>query len=63
MIVNGTVVMNNLKEILQDNYDAINIRKYIKKKTGLQDNVMDTINWDALGRNLKKQYLFKQIRL
>eukprot|EP00957_Ditylum_brightwellii_P043577 3303316-Ditylum_brightwellii.AAC.1 len=63
MIVNGTVVTNNLKEILQDNYDVINIRQYVKKKTSLQDNVMGMINWDTLGRNLKKQHLFNQIRL
>eukprot|EP00957_Ditylum_brightwellii_P184558 14056275-Ditylum_brightwellii.AAC.1 len=63
MIVNGTVVTNNLKEILQNNYDAINIQKYVQQKTDLQDNVMDMINWDALGRNLEKQHLFDQIRL
>eukprot|EP00957_Ditylum_brightwellii_P025126 1901924-Ditylum_brightwellii.AAC.1 len=30
LVVNGTVVTNNLKSILQDNYEAIDIRKYIK---------------------------------
>eukprot|EP00957_Ditylum_brightwellii_P082015 6236516-Ditylum_brightwellii.AAC.1 len=37
--------------------------KYVQKKTSLLDNVMDTIDWDALGRNLEKQHLFNQIRL
>eukprot|EP00957_Ditylum_brightwellii_P197007 15009004-Ditylum_brightwellii.AAC.1 len=63
MIVNRTVVTNDLKEVLQDNYDAIDIHKHINKKIGLEDNAMDMINWDVLGRNLKKQHLFNQIRL
>eukprot|EP00957_Ditylum_brightwellii_P084049 6390046-Ditylum_brightwellii.AAC.1 len=63
LIVNRTVVTNNLKKILKNNYDTINIQKYVQKKTSLLDNVMDTIDWDSLGRNLKKQHLFNQIRL
>eukprot|EP00957_Ditylum_brightwellii_P166983 12712321-Ditylum_brightwellii.AAC.1 len=28
LVLNGAVVTNNVKTILQDNYEAINIRKY-----------------------------------
>eukprot|EP00957_Ditylum_brightwellii_P211329 15366049-Ditylum_brightwellii.AAC.2 len=63
LVVNGTVVTNNLKSILQDNYEAINTRKCVKKKTSLDDATIDKIDWSALGQNLQRQHLFNQIRL
>eukprot|EP00957_Ditylum_brightwellii_P071061 5400088-Ditylum_brightwellii.AAC.1 len=63
IVLNGTVVTNNFKTILQDNYEAIYIQKYIKRKTGLNDATIDKIDWTALGQNLQRQYLFNQIRL
>eukprot|EP00957_Ditylum_brightwellii_P163916 12479284-Ditylum_brightwellii.AAC.1 len=63
LVVNGTVVTNNLKFILQDNYEAIDIRKCIKKKTSLDDATIDKIDWSVLGQNLQRQHLFNQIRL
>eukprot|EP00957_Ditylum_brightwellii_P006278 476171-Ditylum_brightwellii.AAC.1 len=63
LVVNGTVVTNKLKSILQDNYEATNIRKYIIKKTSLDDATIDKIDWCVLGQNLQRQHLFNQIRL
>eukprot|EP00957_Ditylum_brightwellii_P166982 12712320-Ditylum_brightwellii.AAC.1 len=45
LVLNGTVVTNNFKTILQDNYEAINITKYVKRKTGLNDATIDKIDW------------------
>eukprot|EP00957_Ditylum_brightwellii_P029202 2207319-Ditylum_brightwellii.AAC.1 len=61
--LNGTMVTNNFKTILQDNYEAIDIRKYVKRKTGLNDASIDKIDWSALSQNLQRQHLFNQIRL
>eukprot|EP00957_Ditylum_brightwellii_P190390 14492916-Ditylum_brightwellii.AAC.1 len=44
-VVNGIGVTNNLKTILHDNCKAIDIRKYVKKKTGLDDATIDKIDW------------------
>eukprot|EP00957_Ditylum_brightwellii_P088784 6761445-Ditylum_brightwellii.AAC.1 len=63
LVVNGTMVTNNLKSILHDNYEAIDIRQYIKKKTSLNDATIDKIDWSVLGQNLQRQHLFNQIRL
>eukprot|EP00957_Ditylum_brightwellii_P057556 4364121-Ditylum_brightwellii.AAC.1 len=48
LVINGTVVTNNLKSMLQDNYEANDIRKYIKKKISLDDATMDMIDWGEL---------------
>eukprot|EP00957_Ditylum_brightwellii_P145949 11114632-Ditylum_brightwellii.AAC.1 len=63
LVVNGTVVTNHLKSLLQENYEATIIRKYIKKKTSLDDATIDKIDWHAIGQNLQRQHLFNQIRL
>eukprot|EP00957_Ditylum_brightwellii_P144621 11017310-Ditylum_brightwellii.AAC.1 len=63
IVLNGTVVTNNFKTILYDNYKAIDIRKYVKRKTGLNDATIGKIDWSALGQNLQRQHLFNQIRL
>eukprot|EP00957_Ditylum_brightwellii_P099984 7619702-Ditylum_brightwellii.AAC.1 len=63
LAVNGTVVTNNLKSILQDNYEATDIKKYIKKKASLDDATIDKIDWSALGQNLRRQHICNQIRL
>eukprot|EP00957_Ditylum_brightwellii_P098420 7498436-Ditylum_brightwellii.AAC.1 len=48
LVINNTVVTNNLKSILQDIYEATDIRKYIKKAS-LDDTFMDMIDWCTLG--------------
>eukprot|EP00957_Ditylum_brightwellii_P071488 5434270-Ditylum_brightwellii.AAC.1 len=53
LVLNGTVVTNNFKNILRDNYDAINIRKYVKRKTGLNDAAIDKIDWSALSKTFR----------
>eukprot|EP00957_Ditylum_brightwellii_P097062 7391474-Ditylum_brightwellii.AAC.1 len=40
IVLNGAVVTNNFKTI----YKAINIRKYVKRKTGLNNATIDKIN-------------------
>eukprot|EP00957_Ditylum_brightwellii_P122135 9314372-Ditylum_brightwellii.AAC.1 len=63
LVINGTVVTNNLKSILHVNYEGIDIRKYAKKKTSLDDATIDKIDLSVLGQNLQRQYLFDHIRL
>eukprot|EP00957_Ditylum_brightwellii_P016867 1271959-Ditylum_brightwellii.AAC.1 len=38
----------------KDNADASNIWRYKKKKTGMPDRVMDTVEWDSLGHTLMR---------
>eukprot|EP00957_Ditylum_brightwellii_P210292 15364802-Ditylum_brightwellii.AAC.1 len=52
IVHNGTVVTNNFKTILHDNYKVIDNQKYVKRKTELNDATIDNIDWSALSQHL-----------
>eukprot|EP00957_Ditylum_brightwellii_P051238 3884876-Ditylum_brightwellii.AAC.1 len=52
LVINGTVITNNLRQQPEENYKTISIKKYIKKKTSLSDDDVENVDWTALGKTL-----------